>query len=156
MTLAPSDMICFALYSATHAMQQAYRPLLDDIGITYPQFLVLSTLWTAKKPMTVSGIGDVLHLDSSTVTPLLKRLEAAGLVTRIRDPKDERQVKVSLSEAGRALEAQTAHVSTCILKKTGMDFSALAHLQADITALGERLRINSKPEKLRASPSNSV
>jgi len=149
-------MICFALYSATHAMQKAYRPLLDDIGITYPQYLVLSALWSEKAPITVSGIGTALHLDSSTVTPLLKRLEAAGLVARNRDPNDERQVQVSLSEAGRALEAQTAHVSTCILEKIGMDVSALAQLQADVTALGERLRVTSKPENLRGGRSNSV
>ncbi len=144
--MAPSDMICFALYSATHAMQQAYRPLLDALGITYPQYLVLRVLWTEKAPMTVSGIGGMLYLDSSTVTPLLKRLEAAGLVTRNRDPHDERKVHVTLTDAGGEMEGRAAHVSACIFERTGLDARALERLHAEVSDLGERLRASSKPE----------
>lgn len=147
MTLAPSDMICFALYAATHAMQQVYRPLLDALGITYPQYLVLSVLWTEKAPMTVSAIGTALYLDSSTITPLLKRLEAAGLVKRSRDLQDERQVQVSLTPAGSALEARAAHISACVLEKTGLGADGVAALHAEVAALGERLRATAKPEQ---------
>ncbi|WP_176473846.1 MarR family winged helix-turn-helix transcriptional regulator [Actibacterium ureilyticum] len=140
MPLAPADMLCFSLYSASHAMQQVYRPLLDALGITYPQYLVLSTLWSADGALTVKGIGQELHLDSSTLTPLLKRMEAAGLVTRRRDPKDERQVRVALSDAGRALQAQAAPVQACILSSTGLSTVAAARLRDQIIALADRLR----------------
>ena len=140
MTLAPADMICFSLYSATHAMQQAYRPLLDALGITYPQYLVLSTLWVADEPLTVGAIGATLYLESSTLTPLLKRLEAAGLVSRSRDPNDERQVRVGLTEAGVAMKARAAHVPGCIFGKVGMDADALHRLQGEVVALAQRLR----------------
>lgn len=140
MTLAPSDMVCFTLYSAAHAMQQAYRPLLEDLGVTYPQYLVLSALWTAETPPTVRGIGQQVHLDSSTLTPLLKRLEAAGLVRRSRDPEDERQVRIALTEAGSALEARAAHIPACMFEKTGLDMETLTLLQREVGALADRLR----------------
>lgn len=143
MSLAPSDMICFALYSATHAMQQAYRPLLEPLGITYPQYLVLSVLWSATDPLTVSAVGGALHLDSSTITPLLKRLEGAGLVTRRRDPQDERKVHVSLTDTGRALELHAAHIPACIFEKTGLDVGALENLHKDVLRLNETLRASS-------------
>lgn len=146
MTLVPSDMICFALYSTTHAMQQAYRPLLDALGITYPQYLVLRVLWAEKVPMIVSGIGGMLYLDSSTVTPLLKRLEAAGLVMRNRDPHDERKVHVTLTNAGREMEARAAHVSACIFQQTGLDAGALERLHTEVSELGEKLRACAKPD----------
>lgn len=140
MALAPSDMFCFSLYSATHAMQQAYRPLLEDLGVTYPQYLVLSALWSSDGPLTVGGIGLQVQLDSSTLTPLLKRLEAAGLVQRSRDPKDERQVRVALTEKGAALEAKAAHIPECILEKTGLDIETLQRLRAEVLAVAEKLR----------------
>ncbi|WP_138465278.1 MarR family winged helix-turn-helix transcriptional regulator [Poseidonocella sp. HB161398] len=140
MTLAPSDMLCFALYSASQAMQQAYRPLLDRLGITYPQYLVLSALWTAEGPLTVGGIGQAVGLDSSTLTPLLKRLEAAGLVERRRDGKDERQVRVHLSPAGRAMEAAAADIPRCVGERTGLAPEAMAALRDEIAALAAELR----------------
>ena len=133
-------MFCFSLYSATHAMQQAYRPLLENLGVTYPQYLVLSALWSSKAPLTVGGIGQQVQLDSSTLTPLLKRLEAAGLVRRSRDPKDERQVLVSLTDEGTALEAQAAHIPECILEKTGLDIETLQRLRSEVLAVAEKLR----------------
>ncbi|WP_040605243.1 MarR family winged helix-turn-helix transcriptional regulator [Sagittula stellata] len=140
MTLAPQDMFCFALYSATHAMQQAYRPLLEEIGLTYPQYLVMSALWTADKPLSVSGIGRQVQLESSTLTPLLKRLETAGHIVRRRNPEDERQLQVDLTDEGRALQARAAHIPACILEKTGLDIETLRRLQGEIRDLTHHLR----------------
>ncbi|HEX2552586.1 MAG TPA: MarR family transcriptional regulator [Microvirga sp.] len=110
---APPDrlgrMLCFAIYSAGHAFTRAYKPLLDPLGLTYPQYLVLLVLWDGDD-LTVKEIGRRLFLDSGTLTPLLKRLQAAGLVRRTRDPRDERQVRVRLTERGRALEAEAAPI----------------------------------------------
>ena len=139
MTLALPDMICFALYSATHAMQQAYKPLLEQIGLTYPQYLVLTALWT-EDGQTVGALGRQVQLDSNTLTPLLKRLEAAGLLSRTRDTGDERQVMIRLSEQGRALQARAAHIPGCIGDKTGMALDDLMRLRDQITALRDHLR----------------
>lgn len=152
MTLSPSDMLCFALYSAAQSMQQAYRPLLDELGITYPQYLVLSVLWTSEAPRTVGSIGGDLSLDSSTLTPLLKRLEAAGLVLRQRNPEDERQVRVALTPAGQALRARAAHIPACIAERTGLDASTLSRLRSEVMALGRHLRQTTPPESPAASP----
>ncbi|EBA05652.1 transcriptional regulator, MarR family protein [Sagittula stellata E-37] len=133
-------MFCFALYSATHAMQQAYRPLLEEIGLTYPQYLVMSALWTADKPLSVSGIGRQVQLESSTLTPLLKRLETAGHIVRRRNPEDERQLQVDLTDEGRALQARAAHIPACILEKTGLDIETLRRLQGEIRDLTHHLR----------------
>lgn len=140
MTLAPEDMFCFALYSATQAMQQVYRPLLDPLGLTYPQYLVLTALWTVDEGLTVGGIGQRIGLDSSTLTPLLKRMEAAGLVARSRNPDDERQVRVSLTPEGQAMEARAAHVPACVLEQTGLDAAGLGRLRDEINAVSARLR----------------
>ncbi|TNE62715.1 MAG: MarR family transcriptional regulator [Alphaproteobacteria bacterium] len=106
-TLTPSlrldDQLCFALYSAMHAMKKLYRPVLDKLGITYPQYLVMMVLWQ-QDSQTVSEIGNRLYLDSATLTPLLKRMESAGLIARTRAKEDERQVIVGLTDKGRALE----------------------------------------------------
>lgn len=140
MTLHPSDMICFALYAATHAMQQAYRPVLDDLGITYPQYLVMSVLWSAADPQTVSGIGKQVQLESSTLTPLLKRLATAGLIRRTRDSADERRVLIALTDAGHAMQARAAHIPACIADMTGLDMDALTALQTEVAALSARMR----------------
>src|SRR5436190_22787125 len=96
------NQLCFAIYSTAHAFNRVYKPLLDALGLTYPQYLVMLILWEREGP-SVSEIGERLHLDSGTLTPLLKRLEAAGLVRRARDPADERQVRIALTLKGRAL-----------------------------------------------------
>jgi DNA-binding MarR family transcriptional regulator len=140
MTLAPADMFCFALYATSQALQQAYRPLLEPLGLTYPQYLVMSALWTTPDPPGVTGISAQVGLDSSTLTPLLKRLETAGLVARRRDPKDERIVRIHLTDAGRALEEKAAHIPACIVEKTGTPLPDLLRLKAEVTALGDRLR----------------
>lgn len=139
MSLPVPQMLCFALYSATHAMQHAYQPLLDDLGLTYPQYLVLSALWDIDD-QTVGQIARTLHLESNTLTPLLKRLEAMGHLTRARDTSDERQVRIRLTDAGRALQTRAAHIPGCILEKSGLSLPELTDLQARIIALRDHLR----------------
>jgi MarR family transcriptional regulator, organic hydroperoxide resistance regulator len=97
--------LCFAVYAAAHAFNRAYKPLLDKLGITYPQYLVMMVLWE-RNGMPVKDIGARLALDSGTLSPLLKRLEKSGFITRLRDENDERQVVVSLTDAGRAAQKE--------------------------------------------------
>lgn len=138
-TLPPPQMLCFALYSAALAMQAAYKPLLEPLGLTYPQYLALSALW-AEDGQTVGQIGAALTLDSNTLTPLLKRLEQAGWVRRQRDAADERQVRLWLTEAGRGLQAKAAGVPPCFLDRTGLDREQAAALRDEVAALRDRLR----------------
>lgn len=139
MTLTPADMICFALYSATHAMQQAYKPLLEGLGLTYPQYLVMSVLWSADD-QTVGALGRQVQLESNTLTPLLKRLEAQGMVERSRDAQDERQVRIRLTAAGRALAERAEPIPACILQKSGFSLDDLTALRDRITTLRDQLR----------------
>ena len=139
MTLAPPDMLCFALYSTAHAVQSAYAPLLEPLGLTYPQYLVLVSLW-GEDDQTVGQLGQALQLESNTLTPLLKRMEAQGLVLRARDSRDERQVRVSLSAAGREMQARAAGIPGCILEKSGMSLAALTALRDQVNSLRDQLR----------------
>lgn len=132
-------MLCFALYSAAHAMQAAYKPLLDPLGLTYPQYLALAALW-ARDAQTVGQIGATLHLDSNTLTPLLKRLEQAGWITRQRDSADERQVRLHLTAAGRQLQKNAAEVPLCFLDLAGLDREQAAALRDELAALRDRMR----------------
>ncbi|GAB3745633.1 MarR family winged helix-turn-helix transcriptional regulator [Microlunatus parietis] len=113
-------MLCFALYSANHRMAQHYRELLAPWQLTYPQYLVLVALWRDRQ-LTVTRLGNLLGLDSGTVSPLLKRLEARDLVTRSREASDERVVTVRLTERGAALEAELADVPRCLADRVGID-----------------------------------
>ena len=108
------NQLCFAVYSTSLAMTRLYKPLLDKLGLTYPQYLVMLALWEQDGPM-VSVLGERLSLDSGTLTPLLKRLEASGLVARVRDVADERRVHITLTAAGRRLKAKAASVPACLL-----------------------------------------
>ena len=132
------DFLCFAVYSASHAFNRIYKPLLDALGLTYPQYLVMVALWE-QDDQTVGALGAKLFLESSTLTPLLKRLEAQGQVTRSRDPRDERQVRVRLTSAGHALKDHAAEVPSCILAASGLDLDNLRRLQTEITALRDSL-----------------
>jgi DNA-binding MarR family transcriptional regulator len=134
-------MLCFSLYAAMHAMQAAYRPLLEPLGLTYPQYLVMSALW-GQDGLSVGQIGQALHLDSNTLTPLIKRLQGAGLITRTRSTADERQVLVTLTDAGRAMAQRAAEIPACVLKA-----SDLTTMQADIL----RDRLTALQKSLRAS-----
>ena len=131
------DQLCFALYAATHAITRRYRPLLDEIGLTYPQYLVMLTLWQ-DGPTTVGQIAHRLQLDSHAVTPLVERLEAAGLVDRRRGA-DRRQVVVAATETGRDLEAAAAAVQSEVACATGLDPLALADLRRRLSTLADQL-----------------
>ena len=132
------EQLCFAIYSVGHAFNRAYKPLLDRLGVTYPQYLVLLVLW-GEDDQTVSGIGQQLYLESSTLTPLLKRLESRGLLERSRDPSDERQVRVRLTSAGKKLAHGAREVEKCITDATGTSLEELQRLKRSIEALRDRL-----------------
>lgn len=134
-----SNMLCFALYSAAHAIQATYKPMLDAAGLTYPQYLVLILLWGQNK-QTVGQLGAALQLESNTLTPLLKRMEAAGLLSRQRSMVDERQVQVSLTDKGLALQETTRAIPDCIVAQSGMTMAAINDLQDRIMALRDNLR----------------
>lgn len=139
MTLAPADMLCFALHSTAHAVHAAYAPLLQPLGLTYPQYLVLSSLATVDG-QTVGQLGAELRLESNTLTPLLKRMEGAGWVRRSRDRKDERQVRLSLTTEGRALADRTSDLPRAFAEKTGVPMADLADLRDILAALRDRLK----------------
>jgi DNA-binding MarR family transcriptional regulator len=124
--------LCFALYSASLAMTKLYKPLLDPLGLTYPQYLAMLALWETDG-ITVSQLGERLALDSGTLTPLLKRLESAGLVQRIRDAADERRVRLQLTSAGRRLKARAVPIPAAVAAATGC-------APGEIKGLAERLR----------------
>lgn len=128
--------VCFALYAASRAVTQLYRPLLDALGLTYPQYLVMLVLWE-RGPVTVKELGAALDLDSGTLSPLLKRLETAGLVTRGRLAGDERSVEVRLTGAGGELRERVAAVPRKIAGATGLRAAELAALRRDLVALTE-------------------
>lgn len=140
MTSAPklSDQLCFAAYSFTHALNRAYRPLLEPLGLTYPQYLVMLVLWE-DDGQTVKEIGDRLKLDSGTLTPLLKRLEAGGYVTRRRGREDERQVIVRLTDEGQALSEKAAQVPVELGCAMGAGLGEIAELRERLLALRDRL-----------------
>lgn len=133
------EQLCFSLYAATIAINRTYKPLLDGMGITYPQFLVLLSLSESDEGLTIGAIAERLALEPSTITPLAKRMEAAGLVTRLRNPEDERQVRVRLTEAGRARWAETGCLAPTVVARSGMTPERLVALNAEVTALRRAL-----------------
>ncbi|WP_137890914.1 MarR family transcriptional regulator [Ramlibacter sp. 2FC] len=132
------NQLCFALYSASLAMTKLYKPLLEPLGLTYPQYLVMLVLWE-RDGLMVSELGERLSLDSGTLTPLLKRLEAAGLIARLRAVDDERRVHVTLTTAGRELKARAAEVPGCVFAATGCSLLELKALTQQVKALRARL-----------------
>ena len=132
------NQLCFALYSASLAMTKLYKPLLDELGLTYPQYLVMLVLWEGDGLM-VSELGQRLSLDSGTLTPLLKRLESAGLVSRLRDVADERRVHIHLTAAGRKLKARAARVPGCVLAASQCSIPELRQLVQQVRTLRDRL-----------------
>ncbi|HEX4202806.1 MAG TPA: MarR family transcriptional regulator [Ktedonobacteraceae bacterium] len=140
------SQLCFALYAATRAMTNAYRDLLPALGLTYPQYLVMLVLWE-HGTSTVKDLGQMLSLDSGTLSPLLKRLETAGLVERIRSNVDERSVEVHLTEAGLSLKNQASPIATEFVCRTALDSETFTHLReqlhqltAALSATGEQHR----------------
>ncbi len=132
------NQLCFALYSTSLAMTKVYKPHLDELGLTYPQYLAMLALWE-RDGLMVSELGERLHLDSGTLTPLLKRLETSGLITRIRAVEDERRVHISLTAAGRKLKARAARIPACILSASQCSVSELIDLTQQVQALRQRL-----------------
>ena len=130
--------ICFALYGASHAFNRAYKPLLEPLGLTYPQYLVLMALWE-KETATVKVLGEMLGLDSGTLSPLLKRLEQAGLITRKRGTVDERQVMIALTPDGAEMKTKAAEVMRAIGEATGCSLDELGKLRDQLNALKENL-----------------
>ncbi len=137
--LVPLDgQLCFSLYGASMAINRAYKPLLDDLGVTYPQYLVLSTLWEGDG-QTIGAIAERLSLEPSTITPLVKRLEQAGFVDRQRNPKDERQVQVRLTDQGRDLRVRTGCLTDTLLRRSGLTVEAIIALNLQVQALRDAL-----------------
>ena len=144
--LIPLDaQLCFSLYSTTIAINRTYKPLLDELGVTYPQYLVLTALAEADG-LTIGAIADRLALEPSTITPLVKRLEQAGFVGRLRNPADERQVNVSLTEKGRELHARSGCLTGTLLRRSGMTVDQLVALNHQVQALRGAL-VGSAPEE---------
>ena len=132
------NQICFAIYSTAHAFNRVYKPLLDRLGVTYPQYLVMLVLWE-RDGVPLKDIGERLFLDSGTLTPLLKRLEQAGLVKRTRGTKDERQVLIALTVQGQALKEKARAVPQSILAASDCSVSELVTMKDEIVALRDRL-----------------
>lgn len=132
------NQLCFALYSANLALNKVYRQLLAPLQLTYPQYLVMLVLWE-RDDVTVSEIGERLFLDSATLTPLLKRLESAGLISRQRSRQDERQVVVTLSDSGRALQEQARDIPEQVGCAAACDTATLTSLKLELEKLRENL-----------------
>lgn len=137
-SVALDDQLCFALYAASRAVTARYRPMLEAIGLTYPQYLVMMLLWEQDN-QTVGQLGSRLALDSGTLSPLLKRLTAAGLVTRHRRVEDERSVSIALTDAGRALRERAFAISESMIGAIGFDDDEFRDLMERLRVLTDRV-----------------
>ena len=131
-----ADFLCFAIYSANLAYGRAYKPILEELGLTYTQYIAIVALWE-EDDQTVSGLGEKMFLESNTLTPILKKLEAMGYLTRRRDPGDERQVRVRLTEAGRRLREKGLNMT--LVKQTGLPIEEFSKLQKAVSKLRDNL-----------------
>ncbi len=132
--LALDRQLCFPLYAASNLIARLYRPVLGPLGLTYPQYLVMLVLWE-NSPQSIGGLGEKLHLDSGTLTPLVKRLVAGGFVSRSRDPADDRRVLVSLTEKGRALRTAAASIPQSLVHGLAITSGELEHLRDEVQHL---------------------
>jgi MarR family transcriptional regulator, organic hydroperoxide resistance regulator len=132
------NQLCFAIYSTAHAFNRVYKPLLDRLGLTYPQYLVMLVLWE-RDDVPVKDIGERLFLDSGTLTPLLKRLEAASLIKRTRSTEDERQVLIALTSQGQALREKAGAVPEAILAASACSIGELSAMKNELVTLRDRL-----------------
>jgi MarR family transcriptional regulator, organic hydroperoxide resistance regulator len=128
------NQLCFSIYAASRAITKIYRPLLDKLGITYPQYLVMLVLW-AERSISLKDLGNKLYLDSGTLTPLLKRLESMELVKRERSAEDERVLYVSATEKGISMKEQAFEIPECILKALNIDIGKLINLKENVDDL---------------------
>lgn len=135
------NQLCFALYSTSLSMTKVYKPLLQALGLTYPQYLAMLVLWE-QDGLTVSDVSTRLLTDPGSLTPLLKRLEAEGLITRTRSKQDERVVQLYLTEQGRALQQKALSVPNCILSASGLELEKLRELQAQLLGLRDSLQVH--------------
>ncbi|MCJ2123540.1 MarR family winged helix-turn-helix transcriptional regulator [Methylobacterium sp. J-077] len=135
------NQLCYALYAAAHRMTKSYRPLLERLGLTYPQYLVLLVLWE-QDGVTVSEIGRRLRLDSGTLTPVLKRLESAGFLVRTRRQSDEREVEIALTQQGAALRSEAVTVRESVMCQLELSEPEIQALRKDLGILIERLNGN--------------
>lgn len=142
------NQLCFAVYAAGHAFTQAYKPFLDPQGLTYPQYLVLLQLWE-RDDQTVKQLGEPLFLDSGTLTPLLKRMEAAGWVARRRDSEDERVVRVTLTDKGRAFRETARDIPAALMCAAGLDMPTLSTLRNRLKRVAGGLRDRRKADDER-------
>lgn len=133
------NQLCFVLYAASRAVTQMYRPLLDEIDLTYPQYLVMLVLWE-RDGITVNEIGDLLQLDSGTLTPLLKKLEVRGLLSRERDRSDERRVIITLLPEGKKLKKRAVKIPEMLLCRSGLSIDQFRELKNSINGVIERMR----------------
>jgi len=143
--LALDQQLCFALYDASRALIRAYGPLLEPLGLTYPQYVVMLALWEAPEPVTVGSLGDRIGLDSGTLTPLLKRLEQSGLVERRRDPSDERRVVITLSSAGWALRDAAVSIPGRLHDRLQLDVPAARRLRRQLVELATTVKRSTEP-----------
>jgi DNA-binding MarR family transcriptional regulator len=144
-SVALDDQLCFALYAASRAVTARYRPMLEELGLTYPQYLVMMLLWEQDN-QTVGQLGTRLALDSGTLSPLLKRLTAAGLVTRHRRVEDERSVSIALTEAGRNLRDRSVRISEEMIGAIGFDAREFDDLKQRLRLLTERVSTTTPPQ----------
>lgn len=131
--------VCFALAVANRAVLGVYRPLLEPLGLTHPQYLVMLALW-GEAPMSVKAIAEAIQLDSPTLSPLLKRLESAGLITRERDSRDERNLVVDLTEAGAAMRKQAEQIPPAVVERLGVTLADLEELREVLTRVNKAAR----------------
>jgi MarR family transcriptional regulator, organic hydroperoxide resistance regulator len=142
--LALQEFLCFSIYSASHAFNRVYQPLLRDLGLTYPQFIAMILLWE-QDGQTVGELGQKLFLQSNTLTPMLKRLETLGYIKRTRNSADERQVRINLTEAGRNLRLRASDIVRSVRKATGLEDKQLKDLKEGIDTL--RASLESKKSR---------
>ena len=138
-----ADFLCFAIYSTNLAYGRAYKPILDELGLTYTQYIAIVALWE-QDSQTVSELGDKMFLESNTLTPILKKLESMGYLRRQRNPADERQVRVSLTDEGRRLREKGMHMN--LVKSTGLGEDEFARLQKSVVTLRDNLIKATKDE----------
>ncbi|MGY5799020.1 MarR family winged helix-turn-helix transcriptional regulator [Rheinheimera faecalis] len=136
--LVLEKQLCFSLYSASHKLVRSYRQLLEPLDLTYPQYLAMLVLWQQPE-LNVKELGEKLYLDSGTLTPLLKRLESKGLVSRTRSEQDERVVQIRLTEQGKALKTQASHIPMAIFQQSGLPLDQLIQLKHSCDLLFQQL-----------------
>ena len=143
--LTLEQQVCFTLAVASREVVSLYRPLLEPLGLTHPQYLVMVTLWETDQPISIKQLSKLLMLEAPTLSPLLKRLQSAGLVERQRDPADERSLQVSLTDRGRDLRAQAVGIPGAIIQRLGMTLKELETLQDVLTQVIDHTKLDQHP-----------